>query len=439
MTFKCGMSEVVITPPLGSHMPGYFAGRRSTGVKDELYAKALVIESGETTMAIIVVDAITLQRQQVENIRERISQCTPLLPEQMMISATHTHTGPPIRPTFDGNMDEAYNQFFTKKIADAAILAYRKLKPAHIGCGKGQEDGIAFNRRYWMKDGTVQTNPGFAHPDLDRAAGPTDPEVLVVRIDDLDGNPIGVVTNFACHPDTVGGTENCADYPGELSRTIKKALGDQTVSLFILGTCGNINHWDFIKSRQPEPDHYRKMGRILAGEVLKVRDKIDYFGSTNPLTAKIERTFFTIPYVYPTEQQVQEAKLMLTAETSTDQDRFLAEHLLEVIDDPVDSVQVEIQACRIGELAVVGLPGEIFVEFGLSIKKDSPYVFNIMNTLCNASARGYVCTREAYEQGGYEPSLRRHNRHHPGNGELFVRHALELLKKMNRNDTKYQP
>src|SRR5690606_5530535 len=110
-------------------------------------------------------------------------------PEQMMISATHTHTGPPMRPAFDGSMDETYNQFFIKKIADAAILAYQKLEPANIGCGRGQEDGIAFNRRFWMKDGTLRTNPGFDNPDLDRVAGPTDPEVLVLRIDDLNGNP----------------------------------------------------------------------------------------------------------------------------------------------------------------------------------------------------------------------------------------------------------
>lgn len=431
MTFKCGMSEVVVTPPLGSHMPGYLTDRYSTDVKDELYAKALVIESEETTMAIIVVDALSLQREHVEKIRERVSQFTPLQPEQMMISATHTHTGPPMRPAFDGSMDETYNQFFIKKIADAAILAYQKLEPANIGCGRGQEDGIAFNRRFWMKDGTLRTNPGFDNPDLDRVAGPTDPEVLVLRIDDLNGNPIGVVTNFACHTDTVGGTENCADYPGELSRTIKKVLGDHTVSLFILGTCGNINHCDFTKPKQIKPDHYRKMGRILAGEVLKVREKIDYFGPEKLGTAKIEQTFFTAPYTYPTEQQIKEARLVLAAETSTDRDRFFADHLLKVIDDPVDSVQAEIQAFRLGDLAVVGLPGEIFVEFGLSIKKDSPYAFNIMNTLCNGSVRGYVCTREAYEQGGYEPSLKKGNRHHPGNGELFVEHALGLLKKMN--------
>src|SRR5690606_5821101 len=100
-----------------------------------------------------------------------------------------------------------YLDFLVNKAADAAVLAYAQRREARIGAGSGTVEGIAFQRRYWMKDGTLRTNPGIGNPDVDRPAGPTDPELTVVRIDAADGTPLGIVANYACHTDTVGGTE----------------------------------------------------------------------------------------------------------------------------------------------------------------------------------------------------------------------------------------
>jgi neutral ceramidase len=98
-----------------------------------------------------------------------------------------------------------------------------------------------------------------------------------------------------------------------------------------------------------------------------------------------------------------------------------------VLDNPEDTAQIEIQAFQLGELAVIGLPGEIFVELGLKIKESSPYPYTLINTLCNGSTTGYVCTSEAYAQGGYEPLLKNNNRNPAGAGQLFVDHALRIL------------
>ncbi|MDF2671392.1 MAG: Neutral ceramidase [Paenibacillus sp.] len=427
----CGMSEVVITPPLGSSIPGYLDERKSTHIIDELYAKAIVADTGDGLLAMVVVDALYLRQIEVERIRERIQLFVPITADRIMISATHTHTGPPIRHGFDDSLNQSYLDYMVDRTADAVIQAYVQRQPARIGSGRGYEPDIAFNRRFFMKDGSVQTNPGCQNPEIDRPTGPTDPEVLVVRIDDEAGQPIGVITNFACHTDTVGGLGTSADFPGELSRSLKESLGSQVISLFVLGACGNINHVDVTKPRTSiQKKHYIKMGRILAGEVLKVREKITPAEANVDMQQAALQTFFPIEYRRPTPEASEQARQLIASGASAGRDRFFAEQLLLVNDNPQHIAEIEVQAFRLGELAIVGLPGEIFVEFGLKLKADSPFPYTMVNTLCNSSTIGYVCTKEAYEQGGYEPKLRNSHRNPPGAGDLFIEKAAGLLREM---------
>lgn len=411
---QCGVSEVVITPPLGSKIPGTFQERRVEEIKDDLYVKAVVIQSGNQLVAFAVVDALFILAREVRRISDRVYDFTGIPAEQIMISATHTHTGPPIWPGWD----ESYLDQFVIKAADAIILAYRRLQPVKIGFGRGYEDTIAFNRRYWMKDGTVQTNPGFQHPQLVSRAGPSDPEVLVMRIDDVTGKPLAVVTNFACHPDTVGGREICADYPGELSRSLKKVLGERVVSLFLQGASGNINHNDYTQPRRITVNHYRKMGRILAREVLKVYESIDVIDVDDTMDLVVKQSRFPMRYRYPTDEEIRGAKATLQSNDVAELERMFAVRLLEILENPQQEAEMEIQLFCIGDMAVIGLPGELFAEFGLELKSMGSFPYTMVNTLCNGTNTGYVCTREAYEQGGYEPRLRNLSRNRPGTGEL---------------------
>ena len=423
----CGVYETVITPPLGSPIPGHFRDRRLSGVKDELYAKAVAIESDGEAVIFVTADALFVLAKEVKRIRERIREFTGIAPERVMVSATHTHTGPPIWP----DQDEAYLSRLVYAMADAAILAYQRRRPARIGFGSGQVNGIAFNRRYWMKDGTVQTNPGYGNPKAVAPEGPTDPEVLVVRMDDEQGEPLAVIVNFACHPDTIGGTEASADFPGSLSRALKRALGIQTVCLFLQGAAGNINHHDFSLPRPPAVDcHAERIGRKLAEEVLRVRETIGMPDGGEPLPLGAARSLFPLAYRRATEAEAEEARQTLQSPHAREMEKILALRLLQTLDNPIQEAEMEVQAFRLGELGVVGLPGELFSEFGLALKRDAPYAGLIVNTLCNGTNTGYVCTREAYRNGGYEPRLRNFSRNAPGTGELFVQHALELLGRL---------
>lgn len=423
------MSEVVITPPLGNSIPGYFHDRRSTGIRDELYAKALVVEADGVTAAFVAVDCLALFRPVVNSIRERVFAQTGIEPSHVMVSATHTHTGPPVSTTSFLKANDAYVSWMAERAADAVTLAHRKRVPARIGSGSGEEGDIAFNRRFFMKDGTVRTNPGVGNPDIDRPAGPTDPEVSVIRIDDLKGKPIGVVTNYACHTDVVGGTEYSGDYPGELSAVLKKALGPQTVSMFLMGASGNINHIDVRTDRMEAfakpSQHHVTMGRILAGEVLKVREKIRT--AADDVEVKAKQAFASVEFRRPSPEEISAARQVLRTEPPQHVECAFAQELLRAADSETASAEAEIQVFQIGSFAVVGWPGEMFVEFGLEVKAKSPFRTIFINELCNGSMGGYICTPEAFRQGGYEPRMTYNSRNAENTGERIVRHTMDLL------------
>ncbi|WP_262679750.1 neutral/alkaline non-lysosomal ceramidase N-terminal domain-containing protein [Paenibacillus sp. J5C2022] len=433
---RCGMVELDITPPLGNTIPGYFYVRQSTGIRDPLYAKALVMESGGTQVAFVSLDCLTLTRSVVIRIRERIHAETGISPSNVMVSATHTHTGPPVKSNTIFEANHEYLDWMADKAADAAIMAYRTRREAQVGFASGHEEDIAFNRRFRMNDGTVKTNPGIGNPQVHCATGPIDPEVSVMRIDDTAGNPIGVVTNYACHTDVVGGTEYSGDYPGELSAVIKKVLGAEVVSLFMMGASGNINHIDVQGGCSDDnaslSRHYEKMGRILAGEVVKVREKI----RTSPDSVKLEirQSFFPMEYRAPTDSEVSAARTTLRTVSPQDVEHAFAKELLEAAEMKDGAVEIEIQAVRIGDYAVIGLPAELFVEFGLEIKDKSPFRMTFINELCNGSVDAYLCTREAYRQGGYEPRITSKNRLVEEAGEIMVKQSLELLQRMTVPD-----
>lgn len=429
-----GMAETNITPPLGMAIPGYFHIREASGVKDELFAKAMVVESGSVTTAFIVLDLISIEQETSDNIRKRVRQYTGIPEENVMVSCTHTHTGPP-RPLEP--KAQLYYGVLESKAADAAVMAYEKRTAARIGFGRGEESGIAFNRRFYMKDGTVRTNPGILNPDIDKPEGPIDPEVVVIRLDDESGNPIGIASNYACHTDTVGGKEYSADFPGYISRTVKRLFGESTVSLFFQGACGNINHID-VSGRVDYRNsrHYQKMGELLGLEIAKVRDRIDALEPLPDAKLAVKSRFVEAGPRFPTPEQAQAARDVVASFAGNPADQLnngqiqrkkIAENVLGIVDNPPPARDFEIQVCAIGDLAIVALPAEMFVEFGLEIKRKSPFAFTIVNELSNGSGNGYVCTSAAYGRGGYEPSG---HRFAVGAGEAFVQAAIELLEEL---------
>jgi len=439
---RVGAAAVKITPPAGTPMAGYYFERGSQDVIDDLYAKAAVLDDGSTKVALIVCDLISLPRKTVLEARTLIEQQTGIPGGHVMLSATHTHTGPALaRDSARDNLDKgssnparSYTLELPKRIAQAVAEANGKLAAVQVSHAKEYEQRLAFNRRFWMKDGTVGWNPGKLNPNSIRPAGPIDPEVGVVYFETTDKKAVLTYVNFAMHADTTGGARISADYPGALARRLADYKGPDMMTLFANGACGNLNHvnvnW---AGPQTSPAEATRLGTILAGSVLKAYMDLQPVADT---TLRVRSETLQLPPAKVSPEEVQEARAIVEKK---DKAKFMeqvrAYKALDVEARQGKPLEVEVQVITMGDtLAWVSLPGEIFVELGLSIKAASPFPQTHLAELANGSI-GYIPNRSAYAEGNYEVVSARCAE---GSGELLVQAALKMLEDLKAEVTPHK-
>lgn len=435
---QVGYAEVDITPPPGTSMPGGFRDRKATGVLDPLLAKVLVLQLGGPRVALVACDLLALEATEVALIREEVERRTNIPAGQVWVHCTHTHAGGmfPRRftsdavelgvPLYEGDVDAVWLNRLPGRIAGAAAEALRSAsEETAVTLSKGRAEGIAFYRRFWMTDGTLRTNPGRGNPRIDRPAGEVDSRVFVVRFPTAKT----LLVNFALHPAIVTGTEFSADYPAHLTATIREALGPEWNVLFLNGFSGNVNHIDVTRPDQLSGDaEARRVGRVLGEAVLAALDD-------NATPLEIDRLAIASRQVECRLRQVpdsvrENAESLLAANDPSDlrgDDRYApAVVLLSRTRDKTH--RAEIAALRLGPLALVAMPGEIFLELGQEVQANSPQNPTLTVNLTNGSM-GYIPTAEAYDQGGYEASYRS-ARYAPDTGHHWARAAGELLNEL---------
>ncbi len=429
---RVGRAAVRITPPKGVPMAGYYRVRLAEGVHDDLYAKALVLEKDGSKAAMVACDLVGVPRPIVEAARLAIEKATSLKGEQVMISATHSHTGPEmgarLRGVDDATMRLArqYLEALPAKIAESVKLAESNLSPARVYAAIGREDSVSFIRRYLMKDGTVGWNPGKRNPNVVRPMGSIDPHVPVVYFDTPDSKPVATYINFACHLDTVGGLEFSADYAHTLARLLGEAKSPDMLTMFTIGTAGNINHVD-ITNPDPQKGHYEaaRIGTVLAADVLKTYRHMQPVEPSS-IQVRSETVKLRPDVIQPGE--LEKARRIVAAYGTPAAGPFLdqvrAFKVLDIEERRGRPIEAEVQVIALGnQIAWVGLPGEIFVELGKAIKIASPFPYTIIAELANGSL-GYIPDRKAYPEGNYEVV---NTRVAPGGGETLVEAVGRLL------------
>jgi hypothetical protein len=440
---KAGVAVADITPPPEYRMSGYFSERVSTGTHDPLNAKAMYFSQGEQEAALVFCDLVGIPAAISSHVREVASEKTGIPISNILIAATHSHTGPlyfgVLRRYFhdtavakngsDPLEGIDYPSELTDKLVDVICRARKVAAPARIESAVGNQPQLVFNRRFHMKDGSVIFNPGKLNPNIVRPAGPIDPDVGIVLLrGGEEGKPMAALTVFALHLDTVGGTEYAADYPYYLEQSLQKKLGSDFVSIFGAGTCGDINHIDVSHDR-PQKGHEEaeRIGTALAETVMLELDRV--VPVERPALA-VRSAKIEAPLQRFTEEQFEQAMQDLKKVGTRDLPflkqveayKIIAVHRIDG-----DKLPMEVQVFRLGdELAVVGLPGEVFVELGLEIKKQSPFKTTLVVELCN-DAPGYIPTRKAFAEGSYETV---NSRVQPGGGEMLVETAVKLLKEL---------
>ncbi|HXX94349.1 MAG TPA: hypothetical protein VEN81_12005, partial [Planctomycetota bacterium] len=245
---KAGFGASDITPEVGASIPGGFRPNPSKGVRDPLYAVACVITDGVTPVALVGVDELFIGKETVRLARDRIEKSTRIPGPNVLIAASHTHSGGPIVSCLGNEGDPKYEEFVGNGIAKAVEEAWAALQPCEVGVGLGHEETISFNRRFLMKDGKEITHPGRPgtkyHDQIVKPAGPIDPDVGVLAARRPGGLVYGVVVNFACHCTVVGGNQFSADYVGYLRRHLKAVYGPEAQVVFLNGACGDITQVD---------------------------------------------------------------------------------------------------------------------------------------------------------------------------------------------------
>jgi len=436
-TLGAGVAVVDITPPIGYRMSGYFYERLSTAVMNPLRAKAIVLRQQDQSAALVFCDLIGLSREVTSRARKQASEKTGIPPENILIAATHSHTGPlysgALRKHFhdvavakhgsDPCEEVDYASVLSEKIAQVIAQADAGTKPVRLQAGVAQQQDLSFNRRFHMKDGTVRFNPGVLNPDIVRAAGPIDPEVGMVFFRDVGADSVvAAMVNFALHLDTVGGTEYAADYPYYLEQSLRQSLGKDFVLLFGTGTCGDINHIDVTKKDRLKTDY---IGRTLAETV---RAKVNELKTAAEPALAVRSEIVDAPLQHYSPEKIAWARENIK-KVSTNELSFLeqveAYKILDIEMLASQNIPLEVQVFRLSrDVAVVGLPGEVFVDLGLAIKRASPFPVTLVIELCQDDP-SYIPTKKAFSEGSYETV---NSRIAPGGGEMMAEAAVRLLK-----------
>ena len=429
-----GFARIDITPPLGVFMSGYYEPRNAAGVLDPLFANALAVGDGDTSAVVLCLDVIGIGQSILDVMREKIAASCGLDTENVFISCSHTHTGPEIGgKLFD--RDEEYNARLTYLMAQAAMLALDDRRPAVLHAASGQAPNISFIRRFVMRDASIRTNPGRHNPEIDHPIGEPDESLGLIRIIREDAPEI-VLTNFAVHPDVIGGNKLSADYIGFVRRTLEGALPGVHV-IHYNGAAGNLNHIDV---NCPEGDsnggyaHSAHMGRVIAAAALSIYTKAHPISSDRIDTAVIvlsvpvnkgdpEKLSLARDYV----RWHNEGRNDLIPEQGMGITTLVAEatRMLRLADGP-DDKKLNLSALRIGGLCLAGLPGEAFTEIGMQIKKQSPFEMQFVCGITNGY-EGYIPMRDSFEEGGYEA---RSSSFCPGIGEMIADESVALIKSL---------
>ena len=387
---EAGAARVDITPLVGVELVGYNSSP-NTGINDPLWARALAFRSQGQCVLIIVLDVLGIELATTHRIRELISARLPVAPDNVLICCTHNHCGPSLLRFYSVPIHPAWEEEAIGATVDVAAAAFERLRPAQIGVGRTEVCNIGANRRARLDDGSIFHFSG-AHarrpPDGRTVVEESviDPELSVICARDTAGRIIAVLTNYATHPWLYNGTRVSSEISGACAEWVEEQLrpgNPHVVALFSPGTGSNITT---VQNQIPIPEELQerehwftaertRMGEILGRATVRALEGATGFAGTGPVASKV-RTIAAPVYD-------QKLSVVLAENDGL---------------PPTDlTMATEVQVLEIGDIVLVGLPSEIYVEYGLEIKSRSRYENTFVLSYCNDYFADII-THEAVEE-----------------------------------------
>ena len=365
-----------------------------------LYANAAAF-AGEETVILISADALHFQTERANDLRARISAKTGVPVSHIMLAATHTHTGASGYEENSGAPGEPETARYTDKcIINAAVKAYESMCEGYaLGTAKGTEPRMSFNRDCILDDGSIRSIPGAgAKEHIVGYLGTVDHDVHVMRVDNEKGAPACFIVNYANHPDNdnTKRTHFSSDYPGFLRESLQRVYGKDVVVLFFNGACGDVNAFNYksgvceayagSSTYMPE-----EMGKLLGETVFAINREIkaELSAPTVKAATRTESYAKRVPAAWETEHALAKKALVDAGERIVNSTRRVMEATLSYDPAAPTTMDVEMQAIRLGDWTIFTTPGELYTEIGLAIKALAPDKKILVSELTNGSV-GYI-------------------------------------------------
>jgi hypothetical protein len=409
-----GVAKVNITPPVGTFMQGYVRGKPSVGVLDDLHARAIVFDNGETKVALIAADIIGLDEPSVKRIRQMVRETTDVPGGNVMIACSHTHCAQAMMNNLCQWSDPPNPHTVAeteRKLAGVVALAAQNLQPVRLAYGEGAMD-YNINRRRPDLPGT----PMLPNPD-----GAVDRRVKVLRVQGESANPLAVVFLYACHSTALSASLLISsEHPGMACAFIERAYDGATMALFLQGCTGdlrpNITN-EAGRFRGGTPEEVKRLGRRLGAEVIRVCETLaggdrpaaySECGVLRVASKRVRLPFAKLPTAADLRRIIHESKAA--------NERGWARIILDRLNNgglPTHE-PADVQAIRVGDHLFIGLPGEPMTELGWwieerltplsrSVGEGLGVRANFVLGFANMNV-GYLCTAASYPEGGYEPA-----------------------------------
>lgn len=449
-----GAARADITPAMGIQLAGDIGRYRPVEeIRDRTYANVLVLESGRERFCILSLDLLAATNEWADRVRREAAKHLKIKVERVIFHVTQNHATPSLGHFFTQNKrsrmppeypwlnggDDRYNEPCLAGCLAAVKQAVKNLEPVTLRVGRGIDGRVAFNRRFVMRDGTARAHPLACDPSILHIEGPSDPEVGVAVFVNAAGKVISAFLHHSCHP--CHGYPHryvIGDWPGAWVELMRQQMGDTCVPLVINGCCGNIHHTNHLDPAGYATDNYREMAAKLMQTTQGVMARMETIA--NPVL-KFNRVRLPIPLRKLSDKVIADARDLLkkypepkwndATKTTVDWSWVYAVAILDLEKTQKRTLtqDYEIQVLRLGDLALVTLMGEPFVEAQLGIKLASPAKYTFVAHFCNGYA-GYVPTQRAFMRGGYETNTSNGSKWDPSALDQIQKSALRLLKQV---------
>ena len=437
--------SLVITPPPGLPLAGNAReDAAARGVHDDLCANFAYLESGGKRLLFIGLDLVGINGEDCGAIKAGIFTAAGLTEDEIVICATHTHSGPDVIAVFGGFLTAAdienidrYRRWLVDAVVNETPGLIQNKQISRLGFTREKIENCSFNRRVRLKNGvTKMVFEEYDHADIDYLLGPNGwPWMSVIAFDDGGGRIRGVIVQFTSHPAIVCGTDwlYSRDYIDALTNGIKRRYGEDTVVVFANGAQGNLVAADPYKPFITGFEEAERIGGMLADGAVRALERIvkkDAFKDDVKIKTAITRV--TLPIREITEKDIAYADALLERAKNTGvqlhglDPRVEAASIMEMAEYPHAEETTVAQAIVLGDMRIATFPGEVFFEYALQVLDgylDRGLIIGLANDFI-----GYIPTRAAFGEGGYEiKTSRGSSRFAPEAGEILAARARELL------------